>query len=80
MDEGKSTTFVVKFSNNVARYVEESHFYTDIAIHRETNGDIIFQTTVKSETEFLRWVRSFVFILKNSKLDFYDKWSKVLIL
>lgn len=59
MDEGVTTTFVVKFSHNVARYVKENDYYTNIYIEEMENGDILVKTTVKSETEFLRWVRSF---------------------
>lgn len=59
MDEGVMTTFVVKFTKDVARYVKENDYYTDLVIEELHNGDILVKTTVKSESEFLRWVRSF---------------------
>lgn len=59
MDEGVRTTFVVHFSSEVARYVLEQSFNVQPEISRHDDGSLTLTVTVKSEEEFLRWIRSF---------------------
>lgn len=59
MDEGVSTTLVVRFDAAVARYVVEQDFYVDAIIDQHEDGSLTLTATVKSKEEFLRWVRSF---------------------
>lgn len=59
MDEGTMTEFVVKFNKDAAPYVRERDFYAATELNELENGNLILKTTVKSEKEFLHWLRQF---------------------
>jgi predicted DNA-binding transcriptional regulator YafY len=58
-DELEEVAFNVRFSPAVARYIKEEQYYTKCAITDNEDGSINFAATVKSGSEFLRWLRQF---------------------
>lgn len=59
LDEQEEITFRVRFSQEVARYVKEEQYYTKCDLIDNQDGSIIFTATVKSGSEFLRWLMKF---------------------
>src|SRR5690606_35642071 len=58
-DEDEPILFIVRFNKDVARYIYEYDFNTNVELNEQDNGDLILKTRVKSKEEFLRWIRSF---------------------
>ncbi|SDI74725.1 helix-turn-helix transcriptional regulator [Natribacillus halophilus] len=58
-DDEEETTFVVRFNEDIARYVQEFNFYADTELITEEEGSLLLTTTLQSKKEFVRWVRSF---------------------
>ncbi|WP_374724387.1 helix-turn-helix transcriptional regulator [Calidifontibacillus erzurumensis] len=58
-DDNQTTNFVVKFHKDVARYINEYDFYTDTVLEEQDDGSLLLKTTVRSKSEFIRWVRSY---------------------
>ncbi|QQK74673.1 transcriptional regulator [Salicibibacter cibarius] len=58
-DDEEETTFVVRFHEDIARYVKEFNFYADMELKTEENGSLLLTTTLQSTKEFIHWVRSF---------------------
>ena len=59
ISEDVETDFRVRFSSEAARYVQEEDFHVQTKRQLENDGSLILETTVKSQEEFLRWIRSF---------------------
>lgn len=57
--EDKETHFVVRFSKEAARYVQEEDFHVETNRSITEDGSLLLETTVKSREEFLRWIRAF---------------------
>lgn len=53
------TTFQVRFSPAVARYIKEESYYQDPQITDNPDGTILFTVTVRGADEFLRWFRQY---------------------
>lgn len=58
-DDPEETRFVVRFHQEVARYVDEYTFYAETKIEKQSDGSLLLHATVRSRKEFLRWVRGF---------------------
>ncbi len=58
-DESKSIRFKVRFSKNIARYVREEIYYANPVITEIADGDLLLEVTIKSGSEFLRWLMKY---------------------
>jgi predicted DNA-binding transcriptional regulator YafY len=58
-DEKEVVTFQVRFAKSIARYVKEEIYYADPVITELPSGDLLLQVTVKSGSEFLRWLMKY---------------------
>ncbi|QDI92133.1 transcriptional regulator [Salicibibacter halophilus] len=58
-DDEEETRFVVRFHEDIARYVKEFNFYADTELKSEEDGSLLLTTTLQSTKEFVRWVRGF---------------------
>lgn len=52
----RKTTFKVKFSAAVARYVKEEELFVQPAMTDTADGGLMFRVTVNNEDEFIRWL------------------------
>ena len=57
--DGKPQTIRVRFSAEVARYVEESHWHESEHLTKQRDGSLIFSVTLNSTEEISRWILSF---------------------
>ncbi|MEW6624173.1 MAG: WYL domain-containing protein, partial [Bacillota bacterium] len=58
-DEDESITFRVRFAKTIARYVREEIYYANPTITDLPDGDLLLEVTVKSGSEFLRWLMKY---------------------
>ncbi|MBM7095032.1 MULTISPECIES: helix-turn-helix transcriptional regulator [Alteribacter] len=59
ISDDTETTFLVRFEKEAARYVLEDDFHVDTERMPQKDGSLLLRTTVNSNEEFLRWIRSF---------------------
>ncbi|WP_051314895.1 helix-turn-helix transcriptional regulator [Alteribacter aurantiacus] len=59
ISDDTETTFLVKFDQEAARYVLEDDFHVDTERMPQKDGSLLLRTTVNSNEEFLRWIRSY---------------------
>lgn len=57
--DGKPQQIRVRFSSEVARYVEESHWHESQQLTTDRDGSLIFSVTLNSTEEIGRWILSF---------------------
>lgn len=58
-EDQKTTKFSVKFHKDIARYIYEKDFYTKTTLLELDDGLLLLSARVKSQQEFIKWVRSF---------------------
>ncbi|GGG01442.1 helix-turn-helix transcriptional regulator [Paenibacillus abyssi] len=57
IDRGdKNTTFKVRFSSEVARYIKEEELFVHPRMKDQKDGSLIFEVTVNNEKEFINWI------------------------
>jgi len=57
--DGTPQRIRVRFSPEVARYVEESHWHETQQLTKDRDGSLIFSVTLNSTEEVARWILSF---------------------
>jgi predicted DNA-binding transcriptional regulator YafY len=55
----RATTFLVRFSQSISPYVQEEEFYSKPKMWLQQDGSLLFQATVSSSDEFMRWLLQF---------------------
>lgn len=51
--------FKVRFSPNVARYIQEEEWFVEPRMKLEKDGSLLFEVTLNHDREFLMWINSY---------------------
>lgn len=51
--------FKVRFSPNIARYIQEEEWFVEPRMKLEKEGSLLFEVTLNHDREFLMWISSY---------------------
>jgi len=57
--DGRETTFTVRFSRNVARYIKEHQYDSKPQLEDLPDGSLLLTVTTRGAEEFLRWMKQY---------------------
>ncbi|RNB76250.1 helix-turn-helix transcriptional regulator [Brevibacillus panacihumi] len=57
--DGRETTFTVRFSRDVARYIKEHRYDSKPQLEDLADGSLLLRVTTRGAEEFLRWMKQY---------------------